>query len=139
LLFCQLTIAAVVRHSFAGMAIPSFPHSTPAGGLLPDIWNFQVAIQFAHRVMAVLLSIMVLVYGHFLWRETTLPRWLRACSLLPIGMIAVQIYLGAQIIWTGRSVAMTTGHVVMGAATLASTFLIVFLTNRESIEGRAHA
>lgn len=30
LLFVQLAVAAVMRHSFAGMAIPTFPHSTPA-------------------------------------------------------------------------------------------------------------
>lgn len=138
LLFCQLTIAAVVRHSFAGMAIPTFPFSTPSGGVLPDAWNFRIAIQFSHRLMAVILSGMVLVYGHFLWRDASLPRWLRNCSLLPVALIAGQIFLGAQIIWTGRSIVMTTGHVVMGALTLAVTFLVVFLTNRESIEGRDH-
>jgi len=138
LLFCQLTIAAVVRHSFAGLAIPTFPFSTVTGGLLPEMWNFQVAIQFAHRLMAVLLTVVILAYGHFLWREPVLPRWLRACSLLPIALIAVQIYLGAKIIWTGRSIVMTTSHVVCGALTLAITFLVVFLTSREFIERRAY-
>ena len=37
LLFVQLGIAAVMRHSFAGLAIPTFPFSTATGGLLPEV------------------------------------------------------------------------------------------------------
>jgi cytochrome c oxidase assembly protein subunit 15 len=51
-----------------------------------------------------------------------------------IGLVTFQIYLGAQIIWTGRSVHMTTGHVIIGALTLATTFGVVFSTYRSSIE-----
>jgi cytochrome c oxidase assembly protein subunit 15 len=41
LLFVQLGVAAVLRHSFAGLAIPTFPYSTPEGGLLPAQWDFR--------------------------------------------------------------------------------------------------
>ena len=63
------------------------------------------------------IGVMILVYGHFLWREKSLLPPLRAASFLLIGLVAGQIYLGAQIIWTGRSVYMTTGHVILGALT----------------------
>ena len=35
------TIAAIMRHNNAGLAIPSFPWSTPDGGLLPAVWSFK--------------------------------------------------------------------------------------------------
>jgi len=135
LLFIQLGVAVTMRHNHAGMAIATFPASSPDGGLLPDTWNYLVALQFAHRVMAALIGIAVLAYAHFLWREKTLSAPLRAASFLLVALVAGQIALGAQIIWTGRSIATTTGHVVFGALTLAVTFVVVFLTRRDRVEG----
>jgi heme a synthase len=134
LIFLQLSIAAVLRHSFAGLAIPTFPYSTPSGALLPAAWDFRVGIHFAHRVMAVVIGLAVLIYGHFLWRERHVPQLLRSSGVLLAGLVGLQIFLGAQIIWTGRSIYMTTGHVIVGALTLATTFGVAFFTHRESIE-----
>ncbi len=134
LVFVQLTIAATMRHNYAGMAIPTFPFSTPEGSLLPAAWDYRVALQFAHRVMAALLGLAIFAYGHFLWREKSLPPLLRGAGLLLVALVGLQIYLGAQIIWTGRSVMMTTGHVLVGALTLATTFVVAFFTHRGSIE-----
>lgn len=134
LLFMQLAVAVTMRHNYAGMAIPTFPFSTPGGDLLPAYWDYRVALQFMHRAIAGLIAAGIAVYGHFLWREQTLHPAVRAGSLLLVALVAGQILLGAKIIWTGRSVTMTTGHVVVGALTLATTFAVVFLTQRNSIE-----
>jgi len=138
LLLVQLTVAATMRHNYAGLAIPTFPYSTPEGGLLPEHWDYRVVLHFLHRLMAVVVGVAVLLYSHFLSRERSLPVLLRAASVLLVGLVALQINLGAQIIWTGRSVYMTTGHVVVGALTLAVTFLVTFLSDRGSI-GSTHA
>ena len=137
LLLLQLTIASTMRHNYAGLAIPTFPFSTPDGGLLPAQWDYKVVLHFMHRVMAAIIGIMVLVYGHFLWRDKSLILPLRAASFLLVAVVAGQIYLGAQIIWTGRSVYMTTGHVILGALTLATTFVVAFFTRRGSMERTA--
>jgi len=134
LLFIQLTVAVTMRHNHAGMAIPTFPYSTAQGGWLPAMWDFRVALQFLHRVMAALIGLAVFAYAHFLWREKSLAGPLRAASFLLVALIVGQIALGAQVIWTGRSIVMTTGHVVFGALTLAVTFLVVFLTRRDTVE-----
>ena len=63
LLFTQLAIAAVLRHSFAGLAIPTFPYATADGGLLPAVWSFPVAIHFAHRTMAVVLTVFLIWFA----------------------------------------------------------------------------
>ncbi|MFZ5496798.1 MAG: COX15/CtaA family protein [Verrucomicrobiota bacterium] len=137
LLFTQLGVAVTMRHNYAGMAIPTFPFSTPDGALLPAHWDYRVALQFAHRVLAGLIALAILGYGHRLWREPSLPRWLRGASFGLVALVGGQILLGAQIIWTGRSVTMTVGHVVLGALTLAATFLVVFLTQRDMVERTA--
>lgn len=134
LLLVQLTIAATMRHNYAGMAIPTFPFSTVEGNLLPAHWDYRVALQFIHRVMAGVIGVAILVYSHFLWRDRSLHPLLRGASLVLVGLVMLQICLGAQIIWTGRSVYMTTGHVIIGALTLATTFGVAFSTYRGSIE-----
>lgn len=133
LLLVQLTIASTMRHNYAGLAIPTFPF-TPEGGLIPAQWDYKVVLHFMHRAMAAVIGGMMLVYGHFLWREKSLILPLRAASFLLVAVVAGQIYLGAQIIWTGRSVVFTTGHVILGALTLATTFGVAFFTQRSSIE-----
>ena len=141
LLFVQLTVAATMRHNFAGMAIPTFPFSTADGSLLPATWDYRVALQFTHRVIAVVLGIMIAIYGHAIWREKTLGLLLRASSFALVALIGLQITLGAYVIWTSRSVYLTTGHVVVGALTLAVTFLVTFLIHRDAVESshQSHA
>ncbi len=137
LLFVQLAIAAVMRHSFAGLAIPTFPHSTAEGGWLPDLWNFRIGIHFAHRLMAVVLTVALIGFAYKVRSDanSTIGMRLGASSL--VSLLAVQIMLGAQIIWTQRSASMTTGHVLVGAITLAVTFWLTWVAHREAIENRA--
>jgi len=139
LLFVQLTVAATMRHNYAGMAIPTFPFSTPEGGLLPVTWDYRVALQFTHRALAAVLGIGILAYSHVLWRETSLRPMLRWSSMALVGLIFLQITLGANVIWTARSVYVTTGHVVVGALTLAVTFLVTFLIHRDAVEAPAQS
>ena len=137
LLFVQLAIAAVMRHSFAGLAIPTFPYSTVDGGLLPAAWNFRIGIHFAHRVMAAVLAVALGWFALKIWTERTAPLSLRCGASVLVSLLALQILLGAQIIWTSRSPTMTTGHVLVGALTLATTFWLTWLAHRDAIETKA--
>lgn len=135
LLLLQLAIAAVMRHSFAGLAIPTFPASTIDGGILPLEWNFRVGIHFAHRLMALLLLGVIPWYAFDLLRERGATATMKAGAALLLALLATQIILGAQIIWTYRSVYVTTGHVVVGALTLATTFWLTWCAHRDAVEG----
>ncbi len=134
LLFLQLAIAAVMRHSFAGLAIPTFPASTFEGGLLPAVWNFRIGIHFAHRLMAVVLC------GALPWFVFTLRGDRGATTAMRLGasgllfLLAGQILLGAQIIWTYRAAYATTSHVLVGALTLATTFWLTWQSHRDGLE-----
>jgi cytochrome c oxidase assembly protein subunit 15 len=134
LFFLQLGIAAVMRHSFAGLAIPTFPWSTPDHRLLPSAWNFKVGIQFAHRVMALVIAVAVLLFAVAVWRDRASPVSMRTGASALVSMLALQIVLGASIIWTQRSVYVTTGHVVVGALTLVTAFWLTWLAHRDRIE-----
>jgi cytochrome c oxidase assembly protein subunit 15 len=133
-LFLQLAIAAVMRHIGAGLAIPTFPLSTPDGGLLPAVWNFRVGIQFAHRVMALVITFLVVVLAAAVWRDGAARPAMRAAAALLVGLVAFQITLGAAIIRTNRGVVVTTGHVLVGALTLVTAFWITWVAHRDAIE-----
>ncbi|MEO6873243.1 MAG: COX15/CtaA family protein [Opitutaceae bacterium] len=137
LLFVQLAIAAVMRHSFAGLAIPTFPASNFNGGLLPVAWNFRVGIHFAHRAMAVVLCIALPWFAFTLLNERGVATRLRVGAVVLLLLLATQISLGAQIIWTYRAVMVTTGHVLVGALTLATTFWLTWFAHREAVEAKA--
>ena len=134
LLFIQLGIGAVVRHSFAGLAIPTFPWSTPQGSLLPAEWDFRVGIQFAHRVMACIVALAIATFAVATWRDRGSSAAMRAGASALVTLVALQIFLGASIILTFRAVAVTTGHVLVGALTLVSAFWLTWVAHRDAIE-----
>ena len=137
--FVQLVIGALMRHTGSGLAIPDFPLSF--GRLIPpfseltvdatdpfpisiDTYRTRVAIHFAHRAWAVVVS-GVLVWaayrvlrGHRARTELTRP------SVALLALLFVQLALGALVIWTGKDVAITTLHVVVGAAVLATSLVL---------------
>lgn len=134
LIFAQLAIAAVMRHSFAGLAIPTFPYSTAEGGWLPEMWSFRIGIHFAHRVMAVVITGALLWFFVVLRRSREAPIGMQLGGSVMLTLLALQIMLGAAVIWTQRSAHMTTGHVLVGALTLAVTFWLTWLAHRDVVE-----
>ena len=138
LLFVQLTIAATMRHNAAGLAIPTFPYSTPDGHWLPATWNFRVGIHFAHRVMALVLAIALSLFAYLIRRDRAATVAMKAGASALLSLMVLQILLGVLIVQTSRSnPAITTGHVVVGALTLAVTFWITWVAHRDRIEGSA--
>jgi cytochrome c oxidase assembly protein subunit 15 len=141
LMFVQLVIAATMRHNAAGLAIHTFPYSTPApeNHWLPNEWNFRVAIHFAHRVMAVVLAVALTIFAWIIRRDRCSTVAMKAGAATLVGLLVLQILLGAQIIWTLRRPEMTTGHVVVGAVTLAFTFWLTWVAHRDRLEGVEYA
>jgi heme a synthase len=135
LLLVQLTIAATMRHNHAGLAIPTFPYSTPDGQILPGSWDYRVALNFAHRCMAVVLSVALVWFAIKLWTDRASSLFMRSGASIMVSLLALQILLGAHVIWQLREPHVTTGHVVVGALLLAVTFGLTWLAHRDVIEG----
>jgi heme a synthase len=130
LIVVQLVIAAVMRHNHAGLAIPSFPLSTAQGGWLPASWDFPVAIHFTHRVMAMILSITLLSLVVAIWRSPlATPGLMRLATALAL-LLVLQITLGAATVLTQRDPYYTTAHVIIGALTLGTAFLLALWMRR---------
>jgi cytochrome c oxidase assembly protein subunit 15 len=132
LLFLQLAIAAVMRHSFAGLAIPTFPWSSPDHALLPPVWSFRIGLNFAHRVMAGIITLALVTLAGKIWADRAATATIRNVAGGLMSLLALQIYLGASVIWTGRAPFFTTAHVIVGAATLATTFGLTWWMHRDA-------
>ena len=133
LLLAQLAIAAVMRHSFAGLAIPTFP-LTPDGRLVPARWDSGIGINFAHRAMAFALAVALGWLAAAVWRDRSVGAGAKRLAALMVILLAAQIALGATVIWTGRNAYFTTAHVLVGALTMAATFLLTWALYRDELE-----
>jgi cytochrome c oxidase assembly protein subunit 15 len=137
LLLVQLTVAAFMRHNHAGLAIPTFPFSSADHAILPPHWDYRVALQFAHRVMALVLAVAIPILWVRVRRDPGATPALRGAATVLLVLLVVQILLGASVIWSLRRPDLTTAHVIVGAITLATAFGLACLAHRDAIESKS--
>lgn len=116
----QLLVGAVMRHTKAGLAIPDFPLAL--GRLVPPLASFPVAIHFTHRFVAV--AVAALAAGCAVRAHRSRRPGLEKAAWWLVGLVAVQVALGACTVLTRKSVAVTTAHVATGALLLGSTLAL---------------
>lgn len=133
LIFVQILLGATMRHTGAGMAIPDFPLAF--GRLVPHVWNQGVAIHYAHRVGAVLVALAIAaIAGHVFHHHRGRRELTRPAALL-LGLVAVQITLGAYVILSGRQPVINTAHVANGALVLVTSLVLALNSSRLNIPG----
>ena len=134
-LFLQLLVGAVMRHTQSGLAIPDFPLAL--GRVVPPLTSCPVAVHFAHRVGA--LAVAAFVAGCVARAFASGRPGLKRTSVLLAALVAVQIALGAFTVLTRKSVPVTTAHVATGALLLgtALTFTLASRKDGRRAEGGA--
>ena len=138
IIYMQILVGALMRHMSAGLVIPDFPLSF--GYVVPPYWNEFIAVNFAHRCGAVVVTAMVLWTVARVLRTHREVVALRRPALGLFLLLVVQICLGAITIWSGRSVIPTTSHVAVGAAVLATSLTLTLRAYRIlGVPNRAHA
>jgi heme a synthase len=126
--YCQILLGATMRHTEAGLAIPDFPLAF--GHIVPPAWNAAVAIAFAHRVGALVVTVAILAAaGHVWYHHRTRAELVRPASLLVL-FVAVQVALGAYVVWSGLQPVINTAHVVNGALVLATSLVLTLRSFR---------
>lgn len=125
LVYAQILIGALMRHLGAGLAIPDFPLSF--GRIVPPLHSLPVIVNFAHRLGA--LAVTCGVVALFIRLRRFEPRHpLRQIATLLLMVIPVQIFLGAETVWSGKQPVVTSLHVVTGALTLAISLILAIVT-----------
>jgi heme a synthase len=128
LVYCQILLGATMRHIEAGMAIPDFPLSF--GSLVPPFWNSSIAVHFAHRAGAIVVTLAVLASAGHVWYHHRSSRELVRPAALLVLFVLVQVALGAFVIWSGLQPLVNTAHVVNGALVLATSLVLTLRSRR---------
>ncbi|HYV57315.1 MAG TPA: COX15/CtaA family protein [Candidatus Nitrosopolaris sp.] len=123
--FAQIVVGALMRHMKAGLAIPDFPLSF--GRLVPPLATPLIAVNFVHRVGALLVVVLV---GWTAVRVAADAVTLRRLALQAVVLVGLQITLGALTIWSARAVLPTTTHLVVGATLLATCLVLTLRLER---------
>jgi heme a synthase len=122
LVFTQLLIGATMRHTGAGLAIPDFP--LMFGHLVPDHWDPKIAVHFAHRVGALVVTVAIVATTSHIWYHHRGRRELTRPAALLLMLVAVQITLGALTVLSRRAVWINSLHVVCGALVLTTSLVV---------------
>ena len=144
LIFVQLLLGATMRHQHAGLAISDFPLAH--GKLWPDtsaeavssynrqraeisainpITAFQIQLQMAHRIMAILILSAVAVCA---WIAHRAGFPIRRLSFFWLGLILLQACLGAATVLWDKPADIATAHVLVGALSLATGAVLCIIS-----------
>lgn len=125
--YATVVVGGDVRSSGAGMACgESWPICS--GGVIPDLSNPAVAIEFAHRVIAATTSLLLLVtlILAFLWFRA---EWkLTSLSVTSVGLLVAQVLLGALTVQSNLDPTIVTAHLALGTATFASALVLAVIS-----------
>ena len=128
LIYTQILVGATMRHTGAGLAIPDFP--LVFGGVVPPYWTTPIAIHYAHRLGAVVLTTLVLATIGYVFARHRGHRELLRPALLLVVMVILQVTLGALTVLTGKEYLVNSVHVLVGALVLVTSLVLTLRAHR---------
>lgn len=136
-IYAQVLVGATMRHSDAGLAIPDFP--LVFGGVLPPQWTAQIAVHYAHRIGALIVTLAIAATVGHVWYHHPNRAELRRPAILLSCLVLAQVTLGAFVIWSEKNVAINTAHVVVGALALGTSLVLALRSHRVRFRDAAAA
>jgi len=134
-IYTQILIGATMRHVGAGLAIPDFPWMF--GHIVPDHWSPAIAIHFAHRLVALVVTLSILATSTYIWMRHADRAELARPATLIIFLVGVQLMLGAFTVLSRRDVWINSLHVVCGALVLTTALVIALRSWRVKFSNAA--
>ena len=105
--FGLIVLGGVVRSTGSGLACPDWPLCH--GRLLPALQP-QVLFEWGHRLVAFLVSLLMVALTASILARAELRRALLPRLLLALGLLAMQIVLGALTVWKLLQFGVVTWH-----------------------------
>ena len=127
-IYFQILLGALVRHTESGLAITDFPLAY--GRLIPPFHSDKILIHFIHRLGMVVVAIFVIWLVTVVFRRYAADAALRNPAAVLLVALMAQIFLGAETVWSSRATIPTTLHVAGGAFTLAASLFLTLSVHR---------
>jgi heme a synthase len=128
LIYAQILVGATMRHTGAGLAIPDFP--LMFGHVVPDRWNAGIAVHFAHRLGALVVTLAIAATAAYIRSRHRDRREMVRPALLLVALVAIQVTLGALTVLSRRDPWINSFHVVCGAMVLTTSLVLTLRTWR---------
>ena len=125
--FAQMLLGSWVSGTNSGLAFADFPLMN--GSLWPSTAQSAELVQVAHRALAVVVAVLVVVAARRIRRTVSDPRPRRLAGLAVV-LVVVQIGLGAANVWSRLSALFVVPHLAVGAA-LWATLVLLYLRPRQ--------
>ena len=126
--YATIVLGGTVRGMDAGRACTDWPLCN--GSIVPDLGNPRVAVEYAHRLVAAVtsLSILLTMVLALLWYRAELR--LVLLSTVAFGILVAQVGLGALTITSALNWVIVTIHLALGTATFAFGLLVALFALR---------
>ena len=126
--YATIVLGGTVRGMDAGLACLDWPLCN--GHVVPDLNDPQVAVEYAHRLVAALttLFILLMLVVTLLWFRSDVP--LLTFSVASMALLIAQVGFGALTIAYRLDWVIVTIHLALGTATFASALVVAFLALR---------
>jgi len=140
-----------MRHQHAGLAITDFPlaygklwpatnpeaiahynATRPPGTIGNPITAFQVDLQMVHRLVAYAIFLGVAAAAMLARKRLGGRDGLTKFAFAWLGLLTLQIFLGAATIWSNKAADVATAHVMVGALALLTGVLWCLVANRRT-------
>lgn len=127
-LYIQILLGALMRHTESGLAIPDFPLNF--GKLIPPEFTFQITVHFAHRLGAIAATIMIVLLAVKTFSQFKGIKNFVVPVVFLLVLLLFQITLGGLTIWTQKAPTVATFHLTTGAMMLAASVVVMLRSYR---------
>jgi cytochrome c oxidase assembly protein subunit 15 len=110
LTFTLIVIGSVVRTTGSGLACPDWPLCQ--GRILPPL-QFNVLIEWSHRLVALLTSLMLFATVGWIFARPATRARLGGLAALAVVLLAAQVVLGALTVWKLLDPSVVSGHLAV--------------------------
>jgi cytochrome c oxidase assembly protein subunit 15 len=126
--YAQIIAGATMRHNQAGLAIPDFPLAF--GQLIPPLWDLKIALHFAHRVGALIVTTLIIATAAHVFRHHPKRRELTRPVTLLLVLLTAQVTLGALTVISGLHHIINSLHVLTGGLVLVTSLVLTLRASR---------
>lgn len=135
-MFGLIVVGSVVRTTGSGLACPDWPLCH--GRLLPTA-SFNVLIEWFHRLLALIVSLMLFATAGWIWARRETRVRLGGLAALAVALLFGQVLLGALTVWKLLHPGVVSSHLAMALLLFATVVAItqVAFAEADADESRA--
>ncbi|TMQ73001.1 MAG: heme A synthase [Candidatus Eisenbacteria bacterium] len=128
-MFALMVLGSLVRTTGSGLACPDWPLCQ--GRLIPP-FQFNVLVEWLHRLLALLVSLLLAATVASVWTQREVRARLGALAGLAVALLGAQILLGALTVWKLLDPAIVGGHLAVALLLFSTMIVLTLAASREA-------